>query len=361
LQPEVPGWNVTIPLAGRGEEADLPEPPPEPPFRSPTPAAPTLSVVIPYYRGEHVIRAAVQSVLEQTVAPSEIVICDDGSPDDLKAALGPLLGEVKIVRKDNGGISSAMNAATVASSGDYLVQLDQDDAFLPRRLEAIAATLAARPDIDVVVTGAIVEHEGSQVTVLDPASRVRDGNQRAAILGDCTILWPAVRRSLLIELGGYDESFEVMQDWECFVRLVYAGALTAFVQEPLYRWRLTPGSRSSRDRLANIEAQIRMTSKVIAESSLSPDERAGADSLLAARRRWLVREEARHAVQAHAPDARRRSLKLVTGAGFDRASRAKAAVAVLAPGVAARFLAQRRARADPAIEALTQRGFSRPE
>jgi len=323
-------------------------------------ASPTLSVVIPYYRGEHVICEAVESVLAQTLQPSEIVICDDGSPDDLQAALGSLCEQVKIVRKDNGGIASAMNALTDAASGDYLVQLDQDDAFTPRRLEAIAATLAARPEVDVVATDAIVEHDGETVTILDPASHFPEDEQRTAILHECTFLWPAIRRSLLVEVGGYDESFAVMQDWECFVRLVLSGAVMAFVHEPLYRWRLTPGSRSSSDRLANIEAQIQMTSKVLSESQLSGEERKAAQALLASRRRWLVREQARHAVQTHAGDARRRSLQLVVGSGFDRASRVKAAVAVLSPGIAARFLEGRRERTDPAIEALAQRGFHVP-
>lgn len=323
-------------------------------------ASPTLSVVIPYYRGEHVICEAVESVLAQTLQPSEIVICDDGSPDDLRAALGSLCQQVKIVRKDNGGIASAMNALTDAASGDYLVQLDQDDAFMPRRLEAIAATLAARPEVDVVATDAIVEHNSATVTILDPASHFPEDEQRTAILHECTFLWPAIRRSLLVEVGGYDESFAVMQDWECFVRLVLSGALIAFVHEPLYRWRLTPGSRSSSDRLANIEAQIQMTSKILSGSQLSAEERKAAQALLAARRRWLLREQARHAVQTHAADARRRSLQLVLGSGFDRASRMKAAVAVLSPSIAARFLEGRRERTDPAIEALAQRGFRLP-
>ncbi|HSZ14958.1 MAG TPA: glycosyltransferase [Solirubrobacteraceae bacterium] len=324
---------------------------------------PSMSVVIPYYRGADVIGGAVRSVLEQTLQPLEIVICDDGSPDDVHAALGELAQHVRVVRKDNGGIASAMNALTDAARGEWVVQLDQDDAFMPRRLEAIAEAVAARPDVDVVATDAIVEHDGATVTILDPARHLRDTDERThrtAILSECTFLWPAIRRARLIEAGGYDESFAVMQDWECFARLVLGGAVTALVHEPLYRWRLTPGSRSSSDRLANIEAMIRMTEKLLSLPGLSTEERAAGEALLAARRRWLVRERARDAVQTHAADARRLSLGLVTGAGFDRATRAKAAVAVVSPRLAARFLEERRERTDPAVEALAQRGFTVP-
>ena len=80
-----------------------------------------------------------QSALDQTLKPEEIVICDDGSPDDLEGALGPLRRAVNIVRKENGGFASAMNFAVAAAKGEFVVQLDSDDLFQPRRLEAIAA------------------------------------------------------------------------------------------------------------------------------------------------------------------------------------------------------------------------------
>jgi len=340
--PVVPGWSVTAPA---------PAEPIEP--RD----APTLSVVITYYRGEQVICDAVRSVLEQTVQPSEIVICDDGSPDDLQAALGPLCADVKVVRKENGGTGSAMNAAIRASSGDYVVQLDQDDAFLPRRLEAIAATLAARPDVDIVATDAVVEMAGTPITTLGAINPYPKSNQRTAMLHTCTFLWPAVRRSLVLAAGGYDESFKAIEDWDCFMRLVLGGAVTAYVHEPLYRWRLTPDSRSARNRVAHLQDQVHLTEKALSQFRLDPAERAAAESLLAGRRRWLAREQARRAVETRAPDARRRSFELMRGKGFDRATRAKASVAVLSPMLARRFIARRRARTDPAVEALAQRGF----
>jgi hypothetical protein len=319
--------------------------------------APTLSVLITYYNGEQVIRDAVESVLEQTVQPSEIVICDDGSTDDLEAALGPLRGEVKIVRKENGGTGSAINAATRASSGEYVVQLDQDDAFLPRRLEAITAILVARPDVDIVATDAVVEMSGTPITTLNAINPFPKANQRMAILQTCTFLWPAIRRSRLLEVGGYDESFNVVEDWDCFVRLILSGGVMAFVNEPLYRWRLTPGSRSSRNRVLHLQDQVDLTQKALSHFPLDAGERAAAESLLAGRRIWLAREEARRAVETRAPDARRRSLALVIGKGFDAATRAKASVAVLSPALARRFIERRRERADPGVEALAQRGF----
>src|ERR1700749_3986074 len=137
-QQKIAGWTVTVP-------------PPTKPVE-PLAEPPTISVLITYYKGQDTVADAVRSVLEQTVAPLEIVVCDDGSPDDVEAGLGPLRDRVKLVRKENGGPGSAPNAPARAASGEYVVQLDVDDAYLPRRIEALSAVLTARPDVDIVAT-----------------------------------------------------------------------------------------------------------------------------------------------------------------------------------------------------------------
>ncbi len=240
------------------------------------------------------------------------MICDDGSPDDIDAGLGALRDEekVKIVRKQNGGTGSALNAAARAASGDYVVQLDVDDVFMPRRLEAIAAVLAARPDVDIVCSDALIEHEGAPFTQLSHLDPYPETGQREEMLRTCTVLWPAVRRSLVLDAGGWDESLKAIEDWDCWLRLVLAGAVVAYVHDPLYTWRLTAGSRSSSNRVAHLEDQVRLTEKALESSPLSASERELASSLLGARRRGLAREQARRAVEEGTGDARRLSLRL---------------------------------------------------
>ncbi len=335
-------WRVTVP-PGRSELAAGP--------------APTLSVIITYYRGRGVVAEAVRSVLEQTVPADEIVICDDGSPDDLDAGLGALREHVTVVRKPNGGTGSALNAAARAARGDYVVQLDVDDAFHPRRLEAFAAVLAVRPDVDILCSDALIEHRGRTVARMAELNPPPARRTTAVMLERNWIPWPAARRSAVLDGGGWDERFEVVEDWDRWLRLVLGGAVVAYVHEPLYRWRLTPGSRSSSSRVAYVEDLVRLVEKALAGSSLAPGERRLAASLLHSRRRLLAREQARHAIETAAGDARGRSSKLVFGAGFDGATRAKAAVATLSPGLARRLLARRRASSDPAALELAQRGF----
>jgi glycosyltransferase involved in cell wall biosynthesis len=341
---QLAGWDVTVPE----RDATVAGEPPR------------LSVMITYYKGEDVVADAVRSALAQTVPPHEIVICDDGSPDDIDSGLGELRERVTIVRKENGGTGSALNAAASAATGDYVVQLDVDDVFEPRRLEAISAVLTERPDVDMIGTDAIIEYEGGPLCELSEIDPYPETDQREGMLRTCTVLWPAVRRSLVLDAGGWDESLRAIEDWDCWLRLVLGGAVVAFVHEPLYRWRLTAGSRSSSNRVAHFSDQVRLTEKALDSFPLSDSERRLASSLLEMRRRGLAREEARRAVEEGTPDARRLSLRLMTGSGFDGATRAKAGIAVVSPLLAARFIERRRDAGDPVMLELSQRGFRLP-
>jgi hypothetical protein len=320
--------------------------------------APRLSVIITYFLGEQTIADAVRSVLAQTLPAHEIVICDDGSPDDLDAGLGELREHVRIVRKQNGGTGSALNAAAAAAGGEYLVQLDVDDAFCPRRLEAVAAVLAARPDVDIVTGDALIEYGERVVADMGRLNPPALANGRETMLERNWIPWPAARRSLVMQHGGWDVRFKVFEDWDCWLRLVLAGAVVAYVHEPLYRWRLSPDSRSSTSRVAHQQDQVLMTEKALQGSDLTPGERAWAEALLAERRLSLRRARARDAIRDRAPDARRRSIALLADGDLEPATRAKAALAVLSPSLAGRLLERRSATDDPAVAELARRGFS---
>src|SRR5690242_13879643 len=90
--------------------------PPAPDGAAPGPR-PTISIVMPAYQAAGTIGAALESALAQTVGAHEIVVCDDGSTDDLDGALAPMLGEIVLLRQANRGGSAALNAAVRAATG----------------------------------------------------------------------------------------------------------------------------------------------------------------------------------------------------------------------------------------------------
>jgi hypothetical protein len=324
---DIAGWRVTVPApAARVGEA----------------SPPRLSALVCYRDAQETIGEAVQSLLDQTVAPYEIVVCDDGSSDDVRAGLGELLGQVQLLQKPAGGTGSAINAAARVASGGHVVALDARDVFEPRRIEAISAVLAARPDVDIVATDAVIEHEGEPVTTLARIGPFPPAEERRELLRTCTLLWPCVRRAALLDNGGLDESLRALADWDCWLRLVLGGASVAYVHEPSYRRRLTLAAHSAASRAVHLEDQVRLTEKALDEGWLDEDERTLADELLEERKCGLARELARAAVESGDGAARERSLPLLTGHGYGAATRAKAAATMVSPALASRFLARRR-------------------
>jgi glycosyltransferase involved in cell wall biosynthesis len=116
---------------------------------------PRVSIVIPVYNRAHLIGPTVESCLSQTAATTEIVITDDGSTDDLSAALMPYAGRIVLLRQRNRGIAYARRAAIEAATGDFVHFLDSDDFLLPETVAGKLAAFAAVPDAEFCYGGVV--------------------------------------------------------------------------------------------------------------------------------------------------------------------------------------------------------------
>ena len=117
----------------------------------------SISVVIPVYNAENTILATLESVKDQIVRPSEIIIVDDGStdhsPDLVKQfkEANPDLNLI-LISKPNGGVSSARNRGMEAASGKWIALLDSDDVWLPGKLARQIQVIKQNPGIDFLGT-----------------------------------------------------------------------------------------------------------------------------------------------------------------------------------------------------------------
>ncbi len=110
-----------------------------------------VSVIVPIYKVEAYLRACVESLLAQTYKELEIILVDDGSPDGCPALCEELAKEdprIKVIHKENGGLSDARNAGLDIATGDYIGFVDSDDAVEPDMFELLVNTLETH-DADV--------------------------------------------------------------------------------------------------------------------------------------------------------------------------------------------------------------------
>jgi glycosyltransferase involved in cell wall biosynthesis len=323
------------------------------PFHAPPPhdsvttgPVPTFSLVVAAYQVADMIGDTLESAFAQTHPALEVIVCDDGSTDDLERAVTPWRDRITFIRKENGGVASAYNTLARAASGDFFTIIDPDDTYEPERLEALAELAVARPDLDILTTDAWVEVAGERVErYYTGENRFETDDQRRRMLETNFVFGlAALRRERVLALGGFDESIVSTSDWDVFIRLVLDGARAGMVDEPLATYRLREGSlTSSRPRyLRGRSATLR---KTLARPDLSEAERGILRRQLDDHTATLLRLDAQEALMARGPHARSLSARVLTGRWQPLQSRAKAALALVAPPLARVQLERSRAKA----------------
>jgi glycosyltransferase involved in cell wall biosynthesis len=299
-------------------------------------------VIVAAYEVADVIGDALDSIREQTLPPLEVIVCDDGSTDNLERALDPYRGEITILRKENGGEASAKNAAAAAASGDFVAILDADDVYFPGRLAALSELARARPDLDILTTDAyLVVNERRVRRNYDRGWEFEVDDQRRAILQRNFVFGhAAVRRELLLEHGGFDESILWTTDWELWLRLILAGSRAGCVDEPLslYRLRETSLTAQRRDLLLGKLATLE---KARSNPDLRDAERPVLEDSLAAYRHQLGLMDLRDSLAAGRSDARSRAVELLRAPGQRFRSRVALAAMAAAPAASGRLLRRR--------------------
>lgn len=208
-------------------------------------ATPTVSLIIPAYRAAGTIARALDSVLGQTRRPTEILVIDDGSPDDLAAAVQPYGSLVRLLRKPNGGAASARNFGLDHATGELVAFLDADDYWEPTKLEGQLALFAAHPGLGLAC-GRWYTQEPDAARVAPPPPADLDFDRVIVPTGReaftvATKMWTStilVRRDVIGDRR-FTPGLEPAEDRDLWVRLVAStpvymtsAPLATYVQEP---------------------------------------------------------------------------------------------------------------------------------
>lgn len=172
---------------------------------------PLISVIIPVYNGAHFLADAVNNVLAQHYPSLEIIVVDDGSTDDIEAAVEKLPVDVRFFRQENSGAASARNRGIKDVSGEMLAFLDVDDLWPEGNLLMLADQLMADPALDLV-------HGKGQVMVQNPQT------QQYECAGNPNESFPyyigagLYRRSAFAKVGLFDTELRYAEDTDWFNR-----------------------------------------------------------------------------------------------------------------------------------------------
>jgi glycosyltransferase involved in cell wall biosynthesis len=293
-----------------------------------------VSVLVPVFNEAGTV-AEVLARLEELPFEKEVIVVDDGSTDDLAGALRSFEGRIELVRKENGGVSSARNAGVEIATGDFVAVLDSDDRFHPGRLEALAGLAVSRPDLDILTTDTRFIADGEvRGTFLEENPFATD-DQRRAIFESSFVGWPAVRLSRLRAIGGFDEGLVVGEDWDCWLRLILSGSRAGLVNRPLYDYVVRAGSLTS-DRRANLWARVALLEKAASSTALRAEDVPALQQALRRHRSRAVTAEARAKADGVVPSAPLARLALLRG--IEPKARVAALLAATAPPLARRAL-----------------------
>jgi glycosyltransferase involved in cell wall biosynthesis len=249
----------------------------------------TVTVIIPCYKQARLLSEAVESALGQTEPPSEVIVVDDGSPDDTASVAATFGDRIRYLRQANAGVCAARNTGLAASTGRFVVFLDADDVLAANFVERSLAALEAQPEGTIacsgwraVTTSGRVLFERAPVEWrADAFHQLLSGN----VAPPCCWLVP---RATLDRVGAFDSALSTShEDWDVWLRASAAGVkfVPTHGATALYR---VHGESASQDRFRMFRGKVIALDRCRSvHSDCALCRRAMTRTLLGARLRFL--------------------------------------------------------------------------
>ncbi len=197
---------------------------------------PTISCIIPVYNQAEYLGEALDSVLHQTVAPTEVIVVDDGSTDAIDAALRPYRDRVRVLQQANRGPAVARNAGIRIATGEWLSFLDGDDVWDPTKLERQLAVFAMDPGLDYCLT--FVRHFW-QPEIADRERELRVLNHPITRDGPGYVFQTLLVRAVTFaRVGALDEALRIGEDTDWIARAGAMGLRRRIMDEVLVHRRM---------------------------------------------------------------------------------------------------------------------------
>jgi glycosyltransferase involved in cell wall biosynthesis len=189
---------------------------------------------VPVFNGERYLAEALDSILEQTYHPLQVIVADDGSSDGTAEVVHRYGAQVTHLFQPHAGLPAARNLGLSAARGELIAFLDSDDIWHPQKLARQMARFAARPELDMCVT--LVRNFWAP-ELIEEQQRYADRRYAQALPGwVCPAL--LARRRLFEAVGEFNLDLLLGDDNEWFLRAFDHGAVRELLPEVLVFRRL---------------------------------------------------------------------------------------------------------------------------
>jgi peptidoglycan/xylan/chitin deacetylase (PgdA/CDA1 family) len=206
-----------------------------------------VSVIIPAYNAKETIAESLQSLGAQTFTNWEAIVIDNGSSDDtlqIATEFAEKDSRIRVISQSQKGVCLARNTGIAEAKNDWLLFLDADDWILPQHLECLTDALTCNPSLDLVYSGwARITADGA---LFYEEFRGQPTKIFHAFARNCVFVMHTclVRRSTVVNLGGFDTSLRTCEDWDLWQRIARTGARFGAISHAFARYRMRSHSAS---------------------------------------------------------------------------------------------------------------------
>jgi glycosyltransferase involved in cell wall biosynthesis len=184
---------------------------------------PSVSIILPTYNRSNLLDRSIKSVLDQTCKDFELIIVDDCSCDSTEKLVSSFNDErINYIRhKENKGVAAARNTGLQFAKGTFIAFQDDDDEWLPDKLEKQVKCFENTPEAGIIYTATMVVKGNRKRFV--PCFQTR--NKRQNIISNIaeyyflTLQATLIKRECFEKTGSFDEQFPVFEDWDMLFRL----------------------------------------------------------------------------------------------------------------------------------------------
>jgi glycosyltransferase involved in cell wall biosynthesis len=179
-----------------------------------------VSVIIPCYKQAQYLPEAIDSALAQTYPHVEIIVVNDGSPDDTAEVAARYGTRIRYIEQENRGLPAARNAGILASTGQFLQFLDSDDHILPAKLSDQVAAFTAHPEVGVVYSeGYYIDEDGARTGPAPVNHKSGWVFHDLLTLHGTSVPAPLIRRDCLAQVGLFDPKMRSCEDVDLWLRI----------------------------------------------------------------------------------------------------------------------------------------------